>query len=53
MTKQQSLSFGVVAILVDNELNASSMNPGSQAKVADHFRMRDLFGRGTMDLMYS
>ena len=48
MIKQQSLSF-----MVDSDVNASSMKPGSQANFDDHFRIKDLFGRGTMDLMYS
>ena len=48
MIKQQSLSF-----VADSDGNASSIKPGSQAHFDDHFGIKDIFGRGTMNLMYS
>ena len=48
MIKQQSLSF-----VVDSDANASSIKPGSQAHIDGYFRIKDLFGRGTIDLIYS
>ena len=52
ITRQQSLLVGLLVISLDKDVKASSTNPGSHLKEADHFLINDGFGKGTIDWTY-